>query len=67
MYILLIKNLKISQVLEAHAYNPSFSGGREQEDHDSKPAWASSLRDPILKKIYHKRAGGVAQVVKALV
>jgi hypothetical protein len=22
----------------AHTYNPSYSGGRDQEDHDSKPA-----------------------------
>jgi hypothetical protein len=36
----------------AHAYNPSFSGGRDQEDCDSKPAWVHSLRDPILKKLF---------------
>jgi hypothetical protein len=30
-------------VLEAHAYNPSYSGDRNQEDHSSKPAWANSL------------------------
>jgi hypothetical protein len=23
----------------AHTYNPSYSGGRHQEDHSSKPAW----------------------------
>jgi hypothetical protein len=34
----------------AHAYNPSYSGGRDQEDHGSKPAQANSLRDPMLKK-----------------
>jgi hypothetical protein len=28
--------------------NPSYSEGRDQEDHGSKPAWGSSLRDPIL-------------------
>jgi hypothetical protein len=27
----------------AHAYNPSYSGGRDQEDHGSKPAQANSL------------------------
>jgi hypothetical protein len=27
-----------SQVLVAHACNPCYSGGRDQEDHSSKPA-----------------------------
>jgi hypothetical protein len=30
------------QALVAHACNPSYSGGRGQEDHSSKPAWANS-------------------------
>jgi hypothetical protein len=38
----------------AHAYNPSYSGGRGQEDCGSKPAWANSSRDPILKKPFTK-------------
>jgi hypothetical protein len=38
-----------SQVHVAHAYNPSYSGGRDQEDHGSKPAQASSSQDPISK------------------
>jgi hypothetical protein len=42
---------------------PSYSGGSDQEDHSSKPAWANSSRDPILKKPSQKRAGGVAQGV----
>jgi hypothetical protein len=33
----------------AHAYNPSNSVGRDQEDHSSKPAWANSSQDPSLK------------------
>jgi hypothetical protein len=33
----------------AHAYNPSYSRGRDQEDRGSKPAWANSSRDPISK------------------
>jgi hypothetical protein len=41
---------KISRVLVAHTCNPSYSGSRDQEDQGSKPAWVSSLRDPILKK-----------------
>jgi hypothetical protein len=32
-----------SQALVAHACNPRYSGGRDQEDHDLKPG-------PILKK-----------------
>jgi hypothetical protein len=34
----------------AHTCNPSYSGGRDQEDRGLKPAQANSLRDPILKK-----------------
>jgi hypothetical protein len=45
----------------AHACNPSFSGGRDQEAEGSKPAQANSLRDPILKKKKsQKRTGEVA-------
>jgi hypothetical protein len=48
----------------AHACNPSYSGGRNQEDQSWTPALASSSQDPILKKIHHKnRADGVAQGV----
>jgi hypothetical protein len=46
----------------AHTWNPSYSGGRDQEDHSSKPAQAKSSTRPYLKKNLHKnRAGGVAQ------
>jgi hypothetical protein len=34
----------------SHAYNPSCSGGRDQEDHSSKLAWENSSQDPISKK-----------------
>jgi hypothetical protein len=27
----------------AHGYNPSYSGGRDQEDHGLKPSWANGL------------------------
>jgi hypothetical protein len=40
----------LSWVPVAHTYNPSYSGGRDQEDHGSKPAQANSSRGPILKK-----------------
>jgi hypothetical protein len=33
--------------------NPSYRGGRDQEDRSSKPAWANILRDPISKKTHH--------------
>jgi hypothetical protein len=48
----------------ALAYNPRYSGGRNQEGHSSKSAWANSSWDPILKKKPIKiRAGGVTQGV----
>jgi hypothetical protein len=46
-------------VLVAHACNPSYSGGRDQED--LKPVWANSSQDPISKIPITKRAGRVAQ------
>jgi hypothetical protein len=51
-------------VLVAHAYDPSYSRNRDQEDQDLKPAQENSLRDPISKKKKsQKRAGGMAQGV----
>jgi hypothetical protein len=50
-------------VLLAHDCNPSYSGGRDQEDCGSKPAGANSLGDPISKIPNTKRSGGVAQGV----
>jgi hypothetical protein len=47
----------------AQACNPSYSGGRDQEDHSSKLAWANSLQDPISKIPLQKRVGGVSQGV----
>jgi hypothetical protein len=32
--------------------NPSYSGGRNQEDSSSKPTWANR---PYLKKTHHKK------------
>jgi hypothetical protein len=32
----------------AYAYNPSFSRGRDWEDHHLRPAWAKSSQDPVL-------------------
>jgi hypothetical protein len=48
----------------AHACNPSYLGGRNQEDLGSKPAQRNSFQDPISKNpITKKWAGGVAQGV----
>jgi hypothetical protein len=39
----------------AHVYNPGYLGGRDQEDHSSKPTWENSLKDPNLKKPFTKK------------
>jgi hypothetical protein len=39
----------------AHACNPSYSEGRDQENHDPKPARTNSSWDPILKKKITKK------------
>jgi hypothetical protein len=50
--------------LVVHTCNPSYSGGRHQEDHGSKSAQTNSLKDPILKKPITKK--GLVELVKAL-
>jgi hypothetical protein len=50
------KNLSWARM--THAYNPSYSGGRNQEDLGSKPAWAYRSRDPISEKTHHKKRRG---------
>jgi hypothetical protein len=50
----------------SHAYNPSYLGGRDQEDCGSKPAQANRSWDPMSKKKKKnttKRSSGVAQDV----
>jgi hypothetical protein len=44
-----------SWVPMANACNPSCLGGKDQEDHGSKPARANSSWDPVLKKLHHKK------------
>jgi hypothetical protein len=44
-----------SWVPVAHAYNPSYSGGRDQEDLSSKPAQENSSQDLYLKKTHHNK------------
>jgi hypothetical protein len=46
----------------AHACNPGYSGGRNQEDQGWKPALANTLR-PYLRKKITKKGVGVAQAV----
>jgi hypothetical protein len=54
----------LNQASVSHPCNPSYSGGRDQEDSGLKPVQANSLRNPISKKTLHKkRAGRVAQGV----
>jgi hypothetical protein len=48
-------------VLVAHACNPGYLEGRDQEDCSLKPARANSLQDPISKIPITKKTGGVAQ------
>jgi hypothetical protein len=38
----------------AHAYSPSYSGGRDQEDHRMKPVQANSSWDPFTKILITK-------------
>jgi hypothetical protein len=50
----------------AHTSNPSYSGGRDQEDLSSRPAQANSSRDPISKIPNTKKGCWRAQVVECL-
>jgi hypothetical protein len=51
-----------SCTLVAHACNPRYPGGKDQEDRSSKPAQANSSQDPILKNTLHKT--GLVQWLK---
>jgi hypothetical protein len=44
----------LSLVPGTHTCNPSYSGGKEQEDQGSKPAQANSSQDPIEDTQYKK-------------
>jgi hypothetical protein len=50
----------------APAYNPRYSGNRDQEYHGSKSYQANNLQDPISKHPTPKIVGGIAQVVECL-
>jgi hypothetical protein len=49
------KNKQIIWALVVHTYNPSYSGGRDQENQVSRPAWANSSQDPISEKPITKK------------
>jgi hypothetical protein len=55
------KQNKKGQAPVAYTCNPSYSEGKDQEDHSLKLARANRSRDPISKIPNTKRAGGVAQ------
>jgi hypothetical protein len=42
-------------VLVPYTYNPTYSGGRDQEDRGSNPAQANSSVRPYLKKTLQKK------------
>jgi hypothetical protein len=52
--------MSCSQAPVAHTYNPSYSGGRDQEDHSLKPAGQMFERPYLDKTCHKKRAAGVA-------
>jgi hypothetical protein len=58
----MFKTRKMSRALVAHACNPSYSGGRDKEDHGLKPAWANSSQDAISKKSITKK--GLVEWIK---
>jgi hypothetical protein len=45
----------------AHAYNPSHSGGKDEDDHGLSPAWAKKLTRPYLNK---EKAGQVKGIYR---
>jgi hypothetical protein len=53
-------------VVVAHAYNPSYLGGWDQEDYGSRPAQVNSSQDPIFKITRVKWTAGMAQAVECL-
>jgi hypothetical protein len=50
-----------------HNYNPSYTGGGDQEDCSSKPAPEKKFQRPYLKNTqYRKRTSRVSQMVEHL-
>jgi hypothetical protein len=53
-----------SQAPVAHTCNTRYSGGRDQEDHHSKPSWANSSQDSILKIAITYQKKGLSEWLK---
>jgi hypothetical protein len=47
------------QARVVHVCNPSYSGGRDQEDHGLKPAQVNSSWDLVTKKIIRRKRQGI--------
>jgi hypothetical protein len=47
--------LSLTQALVAHAYNPSYSGGSDQEDRDVKPVRENSSTRLFQEKPFTKK------------
>jgi hypothetical protein len=56
-----MQKAKLSPVTVAPTHNPSYSVGRDQEDHGSKPTLENSSQDPI-SKIPNTKTGLVVQL-----
>jgi hypothetical protein len=54
MILISLKKEGLSWAPVAHFCNPSYSGGRDQEDLGSEPAQANSSQDPISKNLHKK-------------
>jgi hypothetical protein len=48
----------------AHTCNPSYSGGRDQEDRSLKPAWGNSSRNSTSKKKKKNHKRGLVEWLK---
>jgi hypothetical protein len=61
---LVIRKIQTKTMMsQAHACNPNYLGGRNQENQGSKPDQANSSWDPVLRIPITKKGWWVAQVV----
>jgi hypothetical protein len=56
-----VKTVILNWAPEAHAYNPSYSRGRDEENRSLKPARQKGLQTLSWKILHKNRSGGVAQ------
>jgi hypothetical protein len=59
-YYLAINKNEFSRALVAHTYNPSYYGGRDQENHGSKPDQGNICVTLSQKSPSQKKAGRLA-------